>query len=81
MPWSARRWAACSALRAIVARALVLAPPLDILTPAPAARGAAACIAAARFVEIPSPLGHLATTSTPAADADFLNREIGEFLA
>ena len=70
-----------AALRSIVARALVLAPPLDLFNPATAAREAAASIAGARFVEIPSPLGHLAATSTRSADADFLNREIAAFLA
>ncbi|MEO6897669.1 MAG: alpha/beta fold hydrolase, partial [Caldimonas sp.] len=70
-----------AALRSIVARTLLLAPPLDLFNPATAAREAAASIAGARFVEIPSPLGHLAATSTRAADADFLNRRVADFLA
>ncbi len=70
-----------AALRSIVARTLVLAPPLDLFNPATAARGTAASIRGARFIEIPSPLGHLAATSTRAIDADFLNRAISDFLA
>ena len=69
-----------AALASIVARTLVLAPPLDLFNPATSARVAAASIAGARFVEIPSALGHLAATSTSADDASFLDRVIGEFL-
>lgn len=68
------------ALASIVARALVLAPPLDLFNPAASARAAAAAIAGARFVEIPSSQGHLAATSTRADDASFLDRVIGEFI-
>jgi len=70
-----------AALAAIEAKALLLAPPLDLFNPAAEARAAAAAISGARFVEIPSALGHLAATSSLAADAAFLNREIGAFLA
>ena len=69
-----------AALASIVARTLVLAPPLDLFNPATAARAAAASIPGARFVEIPSLLGHLAATSTSADDAGFLNRVIAEFI-
>jgi homoserine O-acetyltransferase len=68
------------ALRAIIAKVLVLAPPLDLFNPASAAREAAAAIPGARFVEIPSSQGHGAATSTRAEDADFLNRTIAAFL-
>jgi homoserine O-acetyltransferase/O-succinyltransferase len=69
-----------AALASIRSRALVLAPPLDLFNPAPAARAAAAAIRGARFVEIPSPLGHLAATSVRADDAAFLNATIAAFI-
>ena len=69
------------ALGRIAARTLVLAPPLDLFNPAAAAREAAAAIPGARFVEIPSREGHLAAGPQSPADAAFLNRVIGEFLA
>lgn len=69
-----------AALRAIAARALLLAPPLDLFNPAECAREAAAAIPGARFVEIPSREGHAAATPHRAADAAFLNATVGEFL-
>ena len=69
-----------AALRAIVARTLVLAPPMDLFNPGSAARSAAEAIDGARFVEIPSRFGHLAATSTRPEDAAFLDREIATFL-
>ena len=69
-----------AALAQVVARTLVLAPPLDLFNPASAARTAASAIANARFVEIPSMQGHLAATSTRADDAAFLNATIADFL-
>jgi homoserine O-acetyltransferase len=68
------------ALASIRAKALLLAPPLDLFNPAQAAHDAAAAIPDARFVEIPSVQGHQAATSTKAEDAAFLNRVIGDFL-
>jgi homoserine O-acetyltransferase/O-succinyltransferase len=68
------------ALGSIAARTLVLAPPLDLFNPAPAARRAAEAIPGARFVEIPSAQGHLAASAQSAADAAFLNEAIGGFL-
>jgi homoserine O-acetyltransferase len=70
-----------AALTSIDARTLILAPPLDLFNPSQAARDAAVHIPGARFVEIPSVQGHQAATSTKPADAAFLNRVIGEFLA
>jgi len=70
-----------AALASIESKALLLAPPLDLFNPAAEARAAAAAIPGARFVEIPSAIGHLAATSALAADAAFLDREIGAFLA
>jgi len=68
-----------AALASIAARVLVLAPPLDLFNPASAARAAADAIADARFVEIPSPQGHLAATSLHADDARFLDAAIRAF--
>lgn len=70
-----------AALASIEARTLILAPPLDLFNPAEAARSAAAGIASAQFVAIPSVQGHQAATSSKPEDAAFLNRVIGEFLA
>ena len=69
-----------SALAAIRARVLVLAPALDLYNPADAARAAAAGIAGARFVEIPSDLGHRAAGDTGAEEARFLDAAIAAFL-
>jgi len=69
------------ALASIEARALLLAPPLDLFNPASSARDAAAAMRHASFVEIPSRQGHLAASSTSADDAAFLNRAVGGFLA
>ena len=68
------------ALRSIAARALLLAPPLDLFNPAESARSAAAAIPGARFAEIPSIQGHQAATSTDPKDAGFLNHAIATFL-
>jgi homoserine O-acetyltransferase len=70
-----------AALRSVQAEALVLCPPLDLFNPETAGRDAAAAMANARYVEIPSAQGHQAATSLVADDAAFLNRTIGEFLS
>jgi len=68
------------ALGAIKAKALVLAPPLDLFNPSESARSAANAIPGAAFVEIPSEQGHQSATQLRSEDAAFLNRTIGEFL-
>ena len=68
------------ALAPIVARTLILAPPTDLFNPVSAAREAASAIQGARLVQIPSPHGHSAATSTSPTDAAFLNRTIAAFL-
>jgi homoserine O-acetyltransferase len=68
------------ALASIKAKALVLAPPLDLFNPCESARAAADTIPGARFVEIPSEQGHQAATQLRSEDAAFLNRTIGAFL-
>ncbi|MEO8526207.1 MAG: alpha/beta fold hydrolase [Caldimonas sp.] len=69
-----------AALGAVLARTLVLCPPIDLFNPSAAGRAAAAAIPGAHFVEIPSVQGHMAATSLMPDDAVFLNRAIGEFL-
>jgi homoserine O-acetyltransferase len=69
-----------AALASVAVPALVLAPPLDLFNPAPAARAAAAAMPRARFVEIPSAGGHMAATSWRSEDAAFLDATIGAFL-
>ncbi len=68
------------ALASISAKALLLAPPLDLFNPARSARDAAAAIPGARFVEIPSVQGHQAATSLKPEDEAFLNQVIRDFL-
>jgi len=69
------------ALQSIVARTLILAPPLDLFNPVACARLAADAIPRAQAVEIPSIQGHYAATSLEPSDAAFINRTIGAFLA
>lgn len=69
-----------AALASIVARTLILAPPLDLFNPVSSAHAAADAIPGARLVEIPSIHGHQAATSHHAADVAFLNRTIAAFL-
>jgi homoserine O-acetyltransferase len=61
--------------------ALFLAPPVDLYNPASGVRAAAAAMPHARFVGIPSAHGHQSTHAVDARDAQFLNREIRNFLA
>jgi homoserine O-acetyltransferase/O-succinyltransferase len=69
-----------AALRSVRARALLLAPPLDLFNPPESARDAAASMPNARVLEIPSIEGHLAASNADARDVAFLNRSIGAFL-
>ena len=68
------------ALAAIRAKALLLAPPLDLFNPSACASEAAAAIPGARFEEIPSTRGHQSATKSSATGVEFLNRTIGAFL-
>ena len=70
-----------AALRAIRAKALLLAPALDLYNPAAAAREDARSIPGARFVEIPSIRGHRSAAVGDEADGAFLNDTIRGFLA
>jgi homoserine O-acetyltransferase len=69
-----------AAMQCVQARTLIFAPPLDLYNPVESARWAAAHIAGARFVEIPSEWGHQAASAADASSGDFLNRVIKDFL-
>lgn len=69
------------ALQSIRARTLIGAPGLDLYNPVEAAEFAAGMIQDCTFLRLPSTSGHLAATDADAHSADFLNREIGRFLA
>jgi homoserine O-acetyltransferase len=69
------------ALASIRAKALLLAPPLDLLNPAECAREAAQAIPGAQFQEIPSTRGHQAATKESRTGVAFLNESIARFLA
>jgi len=69
-----------SALESIKARALILAPPLDLFNPMQCAHAASDAIPDATLVEIPSVQGHQSATSLRPDDVQFLNEEIGDFL-
>lgn len=68
------------ALASIRARALVIAPPIDLFNPVAGAQAAAAAIPGAHYAAIPSQQGHAAATSLRAEDAAFLDGVIGRFL-
>ena len=70
-----------AALASIVAKVLILAPPLDLFNPAESGRRAAVAIPGAQFVEIPSIQGHAAAANAVREDALFIDREIARFLA
>ena len=70
-----------AALASIRARALILAPSLDVFNPVQCAHAAADAIPGATLIEIPSVQGHQSASSLQAEDAAFLNEEIGAFLA
>lgn len=68
------------ALGSITARALLLAPPLDLFNPSECAQEAARAIRNATFLEIPSSRGHQAATKESATGVAFLNEHVGRFL-
>lgn len=69
------------ALGRIRARTLILAADGDLYNPTSAARAAAAAIAGARYVEIPSPEGHMAASFRRAEDVAFIDRAVQAFFA
>jgi homoserine O-acetyltransferase len=68
------------ALRAIRARALVLAPGEDLYNPPFEARELAGLIPACRFVELAGHDGHASASGPPAACNEQLRRAVREFL-
>ena len=68
------------ALRSIKAKTLIMAPPLDLYNPVEEAKEAAMFIPDARYVEMPSVQGHAAAAPVKAADVEFMNKVVGEFL-
>ena len=69
------------ALARIRARTLVLAADNDLYNPISAAREAAAGIARAKYVEIPSPEGHMAASFRRPGDVAFIDRSMQDFFA
>lgn len=69
------------ALGRIAAPTLILAADNDLYNPIAAARAAAAAIPRARYVEIPSPEGHMAASFRRAEDVAFVDRTMQEFFA
>ncbi|BBK32363.1 homoserine O-acetyltransferase [Stella humosa] len=69
------------ALARIRARTLILAADNDLYNPIAAAREAAAAIPDCRYVEIPSPEGHMAASFRRPRDVAFIDRAMQEFFA
>ena len=69
------------ALARIEAATLVLAADNDLYNPISAARAAAAAITGARYVEIPSPEGHMAASFRRPRDVAFIDRTMQAFFS
>lgn len=69
------------ALKSVKAKTLIMTGPLDLYNPVEEAKEAARYIPDARYVQIPTDQGHFAASSAKAADVEFMNRTIREFLA
>lgn len=69
------------ALARITAPTLILAADNDLYNPISAARTAADGIPPARYVEIPSPEGHMAASFRRPQDVAFIDRTMQEFFA
>lgn len=68
------------ALKSIKAKTLIMTGPLDLYNPVEEAIEAAKYIPDARYVQIPTLQGHFAASPAKAADVEFMNRVIGDFL-
>jgi homoserine O-acetyltransferase len=68
------------ALRSIKAKAILMNAPNDLYNPTAEAAEDAKSIPGARYVVIPSLQGHFAASPAKAADVEFMNRTITEFL-
>ena len=60
---------------------LIIGAPDDLYNPTEEARNSALLLSNGRYLEIQSFLGHAAASELIAEDAQFLNREISNFLA
>lgn len=69
------------ALARITAPTLILAADNDLYNPIAAAREAANGIAGARYVDIPSPEGHMAASFRRPQDVAFIDRTMQEFFS
>lgn len=69
------------ALQQIRARVLILAAGNDLLNPESDPRDAHQVLRDSRYVTIPSLLGHLAGGLVAPAETEFVNEEVGRFLA
>jgi homoserine O-acetyltransferase len=69
------------ALASVAARTLILTGGnLDLYNPVEEAREAGAFIPQASVIAVPSVQGHTTATATKAADVDFMNRTVRDFL-
>ena len=68
------------ALRSIKAKAILMNAPGDLYNPTAEAAEDAKSIPGARYVVIPSLQGHFAASPAKAADVEFMNRAVTEFL-
>jgi homoserine O-acetyltransferase len=68
------------ALQSIKAKALLMNAPEDLYNPTDEAIEAAQFIPDARYVQIPSLQGHQAGASAKAADVEFMNKTVLDFL-
>lgn len=69
-----------SILSKVCARALLLAPALDLYNPVSAIEATARAIPASTFLRIPSIRGHQSAGGADERDIEFLNQAIGDFL-
>ena len=67
-------------LQSIQIPVLIIGAPDDLYNPTEEARNSALLLSNGRYLEIQSFLGHAAASEHMADDAEFLNREISNFL-
>ena len=67
-------------LQSIHIPVLIIGAPDDLYNPTEEARNSAMLLSKGRYLEIQSFLGHAAASERRAEDAQFLNREISNFL-
>ena len=67
-------------LQSIQIPVLIIGAPDDLYNPTEEARNSALLLSNGRYLEIQSFLGHAAASERESEDAEFLNREISNFL-